>query len=123
MDKSNLSDMNTAIINCMFTKMAEGADNIEEIAAGNISISRKILQVRDNLIADLNESKFKDSVIWIFIGKVLINKKPIFCIDTTDMMPPKREFAISIDDNWLGYTIEQASVSGKMLTFIDEYHG
>jgi hypothetical protein len=120
-DKSQINDVNIAMLSTMFRKVAaDGTDNIEE-GVGTLSTSSTVLQTRDDLILFLKDQKHSNCFFYIYTGSLDERNLVLVMNTVAERNEQTRDFAIVIANSWDKFDVRQTTVSSKVLTIVATY--
>lgn len=123
MDDRNLltivSQERKDLIRFLFSKKAATLENKGD-ASGMFSTQRKIVETGTRLVGVLDKPTLSDSFFYIFAGDAILESLIIVCNNVTNYTEKTNHVAICINQTWTDFKVLQLTLSGKMLTYLQQ---
>lgn len=100
MGKSNLNDMDLALINTLFQVVADKLEGVEKAISSQIAI----LHTMDELVKFLTMPDNKNMIVYIYVGTAISFKSLKLVVSTGEpIFTPQAEMDIVISSDWSNF--------------------
>lgn len=112
---SGMSDLDKDLVKTLFKLKALSLEYVEEVV-GVYSAQRRIIDTAHKLIDYMSEFSRTDSFFYIFMGDETEENLKLIVNTVVEKTDKTKYFAVKLHSNWLDFSVNQLSLSGKMFT-------
>lgn len=114
---SKLHPVDEDMVRYLFRLKAVSLEKMDS-NVGIMSVQDKILNTAEKIISFMNKESSNNSYFYIFLGDATERNLKIVCSSVVNNPDEVKSFAIRIHASWLDFSVDQLSLSGKMLSLI-----